>query len=266
VTEDLDKNVSKTFLKAHIIYIAILIIVCSVACFCIYTMYGQINIAKNGVATLEKQLQPFLDRKLRLENMQLTLLVNYRISKYEARYYSMIYDDFAMKYNIPWEIYPTIVRIESNFNPTARSKVGAAGLTQLMPNTARCVAKKIGIKYDSDETLWNDIHNMVIGFTYLSEGINENGLEHGVKRYLGGPGYSKTEKKKGDMYSYIGSYRTSVKEEFDRNQFIYMGVTSRVFEQFFDSTDSHIPPLKVDSAFMNNNPLHVVAFKDDKNE
>lgn len=266
MAEDLDKNVSKRRMNAHVIYVAIIIFICAIAGFCIYIMDSEIKQGKEIVSKLEQQLHLFLDREVRLENMQLTLLVNYRISKYEAKYYSIIYDDFAMKYNIPWEIYPTIVRIESNFNPTARSEKGASGLTQLMSPTAKAVAKKIGIRYDPDETLWNDIHNMVIGFTYLSEGIIDKGLEHGVKRYLGGPGYSKTEKKKGNMYSYIGSYRTSVKEEFDRNQFIYMGVTSRVFEQFFDSTDSPIPQLKVDSAFMNNNPLHVVMLKDDKNE
>lgn len=258
-------GVKRKSVRIHIIYIVIFVIYFSLAGFLIFIMSNDIKEKTTEITTVRGQLQPFLDKEIRLKNMQLTLLVNYRISEYEAKYYSIIYDDFATKYGIPWEIYPTIVRIESNFDPTAKSEKGAGGLTQLMPNTAKAVAKQIGIKFNPSVTLWNDIHNMVIGFTYLSEGILEDGLEHGVKRYLGGPGYSKTEKKKGDMYSYIGRYRTSVKEEFDRNQFIYMGVSSNIFIVDGDSVDVKPLPSKVDSDFANNNPLYPVALKDDKN-
>jgi soluble lytic murein transglycosylase len=259
-------GVKRELIRAHISYIAIFVIVFSVAGFLIFMMLSNIKEKTAEIVVVRGQLQLFLDKEIRLKNMQLTLLVNYRISEYEAKYYSIIYDDFAIQYSIPWEIYPTIVRIESNFDPTAKSDKGAGGLTQLMPNTAKAVAKRLGIKFVPGETLWNDIHNMIIGFTYLSDGILENGLEHGVKRYLGGPGYSKTEKKKGDMYSYIGRYRTSVKEEFDRNQFIYMGVSSNIFMVDGDSVDVKPIPSKVDSDFANNNPLYPVVLKDDKNE
>ena len=266
MNEDLNngENVKRSTFKIHFTYIILIMLICGFTALSLYIAIKKIKSQYQEISAITDKLKPFLDKEVRLKNMELTLLVNYHISKYEAKYYSIIYDDFAMQYNIPWEIYPTIVRVESNFNPTAKSDVGAIGLTQIMPETAKPISEKIGIKFDSKETLWNDIHNMVIGFTYLSEGIKENGLEHGVKRYLGGPGYSKKEKKKGDIYSYIGNYRTSIKEEFDRNQFIYMGVSSKIFKQCLDSSTLSNLPSNVDSLFINKSPLHLVAFKSDK--
>ena len=44
-----------------------------------------------------------------------------------------------------------LVRVESNFNPTATSRAGAVGLTQLMPGTARLMGLKVDPKRDIDE-------------------------------------------------------------------------------------------------------------------
>lgn len=66
---------------------------------------------------------------------------------------------------------------------------------------------------------WDDILNMVIGFTYLSEGIDSLGLEDGIQRYLGGPGFDKGRKD-------IGKYRTTVKWEFERLTYIHKGIIS----------------------------------------
>jgi soluble lytic murein transglycosylase len=41
-----------------------------------------------------------------------------------------------------------LIRQESRFIMDARSGVGASGLMQLMPATARWTAKKIGLPYD----------------------------------------------------------------------------------------------------------------------
>lgn len=41
------------------------------------------------------------------------------------------------RHGLPGEIFAAMVMTESNFNPAARSHVGAIGLTQLMPATAR---------------------------------------------------------------------------------------------------------------------------------
>ena len=61
-----------------------------------------------------------------------------------------------------------IARQESTFMPDARSPVGALGLMQLMPDTARQVARGLHIKIDSDDLL-QPSSNIRLGSTYLSD-------------------------------------------------------------------------------------------------
>jgi soluble lytic murein transglycosylase len=66
-----------------------------------------------------------------------------------------------------------LIRQESRFIIDARSGVGAGGLMQLMPATARMVAKKIGLGPVSAEQL-NDINtNILLGTSYLSMIYNQ---------------------------------------------------------------------------------------------
>ncbi|MBP3221441.1 MAG: lytic transglycosylase domain-containing protein [Neisseriaceae bacterium] len=67
-----------------------------------------------------------------------------------------------------------IIRQESRFMMTAQSGVGASGLMQIMPATARLIAKQIGI---SDYDI-NDLNtNIQMGTWYLADGRNKLGSE-----------------------------------------------------------------------------------------
>lgn len=60
-----------------------------------------------------------------------------------------------------------LARQESRFNTAARSPVGAAGLMQLMPRTAKWVAKRMGMKDFSPKRV-NDVDvNIALGTSYL---------------------------------------------------------------------------------------------------
>lgn len=59
-----------------------------------------------------------------------------------------------------------ITRQESQFDPRARSRVGATGLMQLMPATAREQAGKLGIGYDYG-SLTTPAYNVQLGTTYF---------------------------------------------------------------------------------------------------
>jgi soluble lytic murein transglycosylase len=83
-----------------------------------------------------------------------------------------------------------LMRQESRFITTARSSVGASGLMQLMPATARWVAKKIGLE-DFHPSRVNDTDvNVLLGTSYMRM-VMENLDNHPVlasAAYNAGPG------------------------------------------------------------------------------
>ena len=62
-----------------------------------------------------------------------------------------------------------IARRESGLYPLARSKVGARGLMQLMPSTARSMAVKQNTRYRGDASLYQPSTNILLGATYYRE-------------------------------------------------------------------------------------------------
>jgi soluble lytic murein transglycosylase len=65
-------------------------------------------------------------------------------------------------------------RQESEFNAAAKSPVGAAGLMQLMPATARAVARAYKVKYDPAQ-LTNPAYNQQLGEAFLRDLIDSYG-------------------------------------------------------------------------------------------
>jgi hypothetical protein len=202
--------------KRTLLFLVIVILLSSIFLLLFYDRKALLK----EIDTLKKtsdHLSTYREKELRIERMEKAVRVCFDMSAYEAHYYCIIYDDFSVKYDIPWEIYPAIIRIESNFDPTVMSAKSAKGIAQVLESTGKDVAEKIGIEYRPNSTLWNDLLCQIIGFTYLSEAIKKSGLDDGVKTYLGGPGFDSGRKD-------IGSYRTTVKKEYDRLTYIYKGV------------------------------------------
>lgn len=82
-----------------------------------------------------------------------------------------------------------IMRQESSFDLGAVSSSGARGLMQLMPFTARDVAKKLGIPTSLPALTLDTGHNMRLGTTYLAEMLARFGgsLPLAVAAYNAGP-------------------------------------------------------------------------------
>jgi peptidoglycan lytic transglycosylase len=62
-----------------------------------------------------------------------------------------------------------VIREESSYDPRARSGVGAVGLMQLMPDTARVVAQEIGRPLGEVAALWEPGVNITLGSRYLAQ-------------------------------------------------------------------------------------------------
>lgn len=74
----------------------------------------------------------------------------------------------AKKYNVDLTWVYGITRQESRFMHYAKSRVGAAGLMQLMPTTARWAAKRAGISNYKRSMIYDLDTNITIGTYYLS--------------------------------------------------------------------------------------------------
>lgn len=68
-----------------------------------------------------------------------------------------------------------IARQESTFNAAAVSPAGARGLMQLMPNTARHTARKLGIGYSKSRLTSDPAYNVSLGSHYLATLVSEFG-------------------------------------------------------------------------------------------
>ena len=86
-----------------------------------------------------------------------------------------------------------LMRQESRFITSAKSNVGASGLMQLMPATAKWVAKKIGLREYSQSQVNDTQTNVLLGTSYMRL-VMENLDNHPVlasAAYNAGPGRAK---------------------------------------------------------------------------
>ena len=128
----------------------------------------------------------------------------------ENRYHSLIIKT-AYRYNVEPAIIKAIIMAESGFNPKAVSKVGARGLMQLMPRTAR----SLGV-----EDIFKPAHNIDAGVRYFKYLLDKYGGEiklalaaynagsDNVRKYGGVPPFKETKFYINKVLIYYEAYRT----------------------------------------------------------
>ncbi|MGB8953827.1 MAG: lytic transglycosylase domain-containing protein [Tumebacillaceae bacterium] len=83
-----------------------------------------------------------------------------------------------------------LIRVESKFDASNTSHVGAVGLMQLMPETADWIAQQSGIPYHGEQDLSNPETNIKLGtwyIAYLTKQYQGNSVM-AVAAYNAGPG------------------------------------------------------------------------------
>lgn len=121
---------------------------------------------------------------------------------------SLIYE-VAARYSLNPDLVAAIVRVESSFNPRARSRKGACGLMQLLPETAR----RFGLRR---KDLFDPAKNLDAGARYLRWLADRfghdpvrvlaayNAGEGAVQRYGGVPPFKETRRYVDRIFSLLG--------------------------------------------------------------
>jgi membrane-bound lytic murein transglycosylase MltF len=88
----------------------------------------------------------------------------------------------------PWLV-ASLIRVESAGNPSIVSRVGAIGLTQIMPKTGAQIAKDLGIENYSTELLYDPATNVRMGTAYLRQLLNrfDGSVHAALAAYNWGP-------------------------------------------------------------------------------
>jgi soluble lytic murein transglycosylase-like protein len=112
-----------------------------------------------------------------------------RIAGYDAAMYPLPPWQPMQGFALDKALVYAFMRQESAFNPKARSYVGAMGLMQLMPGTARIVTNKFAPETAGGDP-WDPSVNMSLGQAYIGSLLNDvdDNLVRTVAAYNGGPG------------------------------------------------------------------------------
>jgi hypothetical protein len=123
----------------------------------LYVSVGDSRALRNELATTKGELS-----LVRAQYDRANRIIHYSIRYGITAGMSANVFDASLREGIDPELAFRLVRGESEFNAHAISKVGAIGLTQLMPGTARQIEKGV-----SREQLFDGRTNLRIGFRYL---------------------------------------------------------------------------------------------------
>lgn len=86
--------------------------------------------------------------------------------------YQNLFEKAATQQDISQAWVTAVSRQESSFAPDIRSSAGARGLMQVLPSTAKEMARKIGVGYDRSR-LREPEYNIPLGAAYLKQGMKE---------------------------------------------------------------------------------------------
>ena len=130
--------------------------------------------------------------------------------------------NIAKEYDLPPVLIASVINAESGFNPRAVSSVGAVGLMQLMPDTAKFIAQKNGIVFSKNRLIEPE-YNITLGTAYIKYLVDifgdtdtalcaYNAGPTRVKEWLLDPEFSDGERLYSTPYKATNYYLTKIKQ------------------------------------------------------
>ncbi|MBD3225490.1 MAG: transglycosylase SLT domain-containing protein [Caldithrix sp.] len=139
--------------------------------------------------SITDEVKDRLAKKKQLIKMRLELLegpTGKAIDKHKATI-----KKYAKRYGFDWRLIAAQIVQESGFNVTARSHVGARGLMQIMPYTAREISRELDIEYimkSPRENITAGIYHLKKQFRYFPEADYKNRTKLALASYNAGAG------------------------------------------------------------------------------
>ncbi len=148
-------------------------------------------IANNAASAVDHVLSAELATKINRQDLSLLVGKSAREDGYPG-YFKPAFPtvDVPADHRGNWTMVHAITRQESQFDRAAMSRVGARGLMQLMPGTAREVSRAAGVPYDLGRLTEDRQYNMRLGSTYFGQLMSQYGGSYvlSVAAYNAGPG------------------------------------------------------------------------------
>lgn len=155
--------------------------------------------------------------------------------------------NWSSRHNIDPAWTYAIIRRESAFIPDARSPVGAMGLMQLMPNTARSMARHLKIRYGGYNSLLASNTNIRLGTGYLGRMLNKleqqvlataayNAGPHRVEKWL-------PERRAMDAMRWIETIPFTETREYVSNVLAYMVIYEHRMQRQVTRLSQRMPPV-----------------------
>lgn len=126
-----------------------------------------------------------------------------------ARPYAQLIDSVAATHALPPALLHAVIEAESGYNAQAHSPKGAAGLMQLMPDTAR----ELGVA-----DVWDPAQNIDGGARYLKRMLQlfDDDLSLALAAYNAGPGAVRSSGRAVPPYAETRRYVPSVLERYEQ--------------------------------------------------
>jgi len=148
-----------------------------------------------------------------------------------------IFKEASEKYGVPVNLLKAVAKVESNFNPDAKSRCGAMGVMQLMPKTAAGLG--VGNPYNADENI-NGGAKLLSGLFKKYNGdltltlAAYNAGSGNVAKYGGVPPFTETQ-------NYIKKVKAEIASSSGSNTFGAMLLSQTTPKQNIVATNKSFP-------------------------